>query len=279
MTTASLATRVSSGGAVLDVSTVIDAVGRASFFSDLLRFLNQVCGAEHCAIYRLTQDELSEVGGGSLDGSQTAQERITHYLSRQYWRRDPGMSELHRSSREAGQSIIRADLGQLSSDCRSQIFPHIRDRVMICGHRCQFSYCLSLLRSDRSGPFTGGDLERLGRVEDAIVSAIAKHAEMLSRGPHMALASLTEIESCILGDGRLPRREAEVCARVLYGLSSAGIALDLGIGEETVKTYRIRAYQRLAVGSPRELLMWYLELWSPWAEHALPPMPRSTLAS
>jgi DNA-binding CsgD family transcriptional regulator len=56
-----------------------------------------------------------------------------------------------------------------------------------------------------------------------------------------------------------------VCARVLYGLSSTAIALDLDVGEETVKTYRKRAYQRLAIGSERELLNWYLAQWSRWS--------------
>jgi DNA-binding CsgD family transcriptional regulator len=65
----------------------------------------------------------------------------------------------------------------------------------------------------------------------------------------------------------LPRREAEVCARILYGMSSVGIALDLSVSEETVKTYRKRAYQRLNIGSERELLTWYLARWSRWRGH------------
>ena len=56
-----------------------------------------------------------------------------------------------------------------------------------------------------------------------------------------------------------------MCARILYGLSSVGIALDLTVSEETVKTYRKRAYQRLAIGSERELLTWYLAHWSRWS--------------
>nr|ART90100.1 hypothetical protein [uncultured bacterium] len=35
--------------------------------------------------------------------------------------------------------------------------------------------------------------------------------------------------------------------------------------EETVKTYRKRAYQRLAIGSERELLTWYLARWNRWS--------------
>jgi DNA-binding CsgD family transcriptional regulator len=77
-----------------------------------------------------------------------------------------------------------------------------------------------------------------------------------------ALRSLDVIEKCIAVQAAMPRRESEVCARILYGLSTTGIALDLGVGEETIKTYRKRAYHRLGIGSERELLNWYLHLWS-----------------
>ena len=58
---------------------------------------------------------------------------------------------------------------------------------------------------------------------------------------------------------------------MLYGLSTVGIALDLEIGEESVKTYRKRAYQRLRIGTERELLTWYLALWSTWRGRVFAP--------
>jgi DNA-binding CsgD family transcriptional regulator len=74
---------------------------------------------------------------------------------------------------------------------------------------------------------------------------------------------LNVIEGCLaLSSPRLARREAEVCARILYGMTSLGIALDLGIGEESAMTYRKRAYNRLNIGSQRELLLWYLDQWA-----------------
>lgn len=96
------------------------------------------------------------------------------------------------------------------------------------------------------------------------MAVLGRHADIRQTRPNVAqaLTSLEEIENCIVATGVLPRREAEVSARILYGLSSVGIALDLSVSEETVKTYRKRAYQRLAIGSERELLTWYLARWS-----------------
>ena len=65
----------------------------------------------------------------------------------------------------------------------------------------------------------------------------------------------------MLGATDLSRREGEVCSRI----SMAFVLRDRagsGIGKESVMTYRKRAYHRLGIGSQRELLMWYLALWT-----------------
>lgn len=243
---------------------VIDAVGRQSFMPDLLQFLNQICGAEHCTIFRLEDDEVREFGCGSLDGSQTAHRNLSRYLSMGVWRSDPAIQQA-RELRGVGprHAVIHGDLARFPSAVRSQVYHRMSDRVMVSGGRERADYCLSIVRSERNGRFSDDAIERLSSVADPLQALIAKHAEVLARQPHRALASLEEIEACLLADGQLSVREAQVSARVLYGLSSVGIALDLGIGEETVKTYRSRAYQRLGVGSPRELLVWYLAMWNP----------------
>ncbi|MCL4680097.1 MAG: helix-turn-helix transcriptional regulator [Rhodocyclaceae bacterium] len=51
----------------------------------------------------------------------------------------------------------------------------------------------------------------------------------------------------------LSRRELAVAARVLAGMTSEGIAADLGIGLQSVLTYRKRAYAKLGVCGQREL--------------------------
>ncbi len=78
------------------------------------------------------------------------------------------------------------------------------------------------------------------------------------------LHSLNTIERCLANRTTLPNRELEVCSRILHGLSSTAIAIDLNLCDSTVKTYRKRVYQRLSIGSERELLTWYLSEWSRW---------------
>jgi DNA-binding CsgD family transcriptional regulator len=121
-----------------------------------------------------------------------------------------------------------------------------------------------MLRLGQREVLSDSEIEGLRAIADLLIALIARHVDLSLSRPNLtpALTSLEEIYNCVVAATDLSRREGEVCARILYGLSSCGIALDLGIGKESVMTYRKRAYQRLGIGSQRELLMWYLGLWS-----------------
>ena len=95
---------------------------------------------------------------------------------------------------------------------------------------------------------------------------LAGHSFQQSQFPNPAdaLRSLDVVESCLTAMTDLPRREMEVCARVLLCQTALGISLSLEISEESVRTYRTRAYRRLGIGGVRELWMWYLNLWYRW---------------
>lgn len=243
-------------------SGVIQGMGHSTFLANLFQFLNEICRTDHCVLFKLEQDKFDAIDSGSLDGSQLANDNATRYLQQQYWQQDPAICQARQIMDQGRQSVIRLDINQLPLDFRSQIYAQARDRVVLCGEHHRLGYCLSMVRTGRSAAFSTEEMSRLAEVGETLISVIAKHAEIRFRRPVMALASLEEIETSIKLDGTLSRREAEVCSRIIYGLSSMGISRDLGIGEETVKTYRTRAYQRLDIGSPRELLMWYLSIWS-----------------
>jgi DNA-binding CsgD family transcriptional regulator len=126
---------------------------------------------------------------------------------------------------------------------------------------------IGIALDERLQPVRSTELtQRLAITGKALSAVVRKHLEVargLCRATH-PLGNLPEIEQCLLSCTPLPRREVQVCARILFGVSSPGIAIDLDLRETTVKTYRKRAYQRLAIGSERELLTWYLRSWVQW---------------
>lgn len=246
------------------VTSVISAIGTPDFYREFLSFMHLVTGAEHFTAFQIGHSAPRRIFSLSLDGSDMSIQQSTLYTSGGFWREDPFMIEARRCPSSSEATLLRMDIEELpSGEFRDVLYErvNIRERMMIYGAPLDDKFGLSILRSADKGYLLSSDLGSLRRLTNIILSLIAKHRRLTYQvgGAATTLTSLVEIERTIAS--AFPRREAEVCARILYGLSGAGIALDLGIGEETVMTYRKRAYERLGIGSQRELLMWYLSLW------------------
>lgn len=245
---------------------LIDAIGTEVFGEKLLRLLYEEAGADHCSGFVRTGDRVSRLTSASLDGTDTARLQGTLYLDGQYWRRDTMLADGWEDLAGGAIRVSRVAVADIPDpDLREAVYRHsfICERVMICGARGRTAFGVSVLRSDRQGPFTGRALDRLRSRSDLLLSIVAKHASVAcdARSTAADLTSLERIEARIATSPvKLARREAEVCARILYGLSTAGIALDVGVGSESVATYRKRAYDRLGIATRRELLLWYLLL-------------------
>ena len=257
-----------------DFPALIMSIGEEHFGAQLLSMLHATCGAEHATVFSLTADNLVEVTAASLDGSDTAHRQVGIYLKEGLWRRDPSFAEAKRYLASHSAAIVRTDVEHLSdNDLRNLVYgeTHIQDRLLICSGWGDDVVGLSVLRSVDVGRFTDDDIEAVRSIANTIFALLAKHINLTWHGPSaaVALTSLEEIEECIAqSDQKFPRREAEVCSRIVYGMSTLGIGLELHISSETVMTYRKRAYHRLDIATQRELLLWYLAVWSKWQGRA-----------
>ena len=259
---------------------LVDGMGSDRFGPALASYLHSLCGADHFAAFRLGRDELREVAACCVEPARTARDRVESYVNQGLWKHDPAMTEAQRRIDGAAATIIHVDFSDREyDDLRPRVYPHVRDRILLCGRSANGAFGLSVLRADSHTPFAHEGIEKLAQAAELLLSMLAKHADVCQSRPNVAqaLTTLEEIENCIVATSPLPRREAEVCARILYGLSSVGIALDLAVSEETVKTYRKRAYQRLVIGSERELLTWYLARWGRWSAERFQTVASSAL--
>lgn len=247
----------------------LEATGTDRFGAMLLNHLHEAFGADYCAVFRLGPDAPSELVTGSHDGSTTAHTRVSTYLERQTWEKDPAMVYAQTRLPADQTLLMRVDLSAIKDeDLREAIWPRIRDRVVIAGRSGDAAYSVSILRESRGG-FTSEGIEGIAESAQMLISVLAKHADLTGGATLRAdlsgvISSLPDIQACLATLSPLTRRESEVCARILYGQSTTGIALDLGVGTETVKTHRKLAYRRLGIGSERELLSWYLGLQQRW---------------
>jgi DNA-directed RNA polymerase specialized sigma24 family protein len=214
---------------------------------------------------RYEKDRLIEVGAASVDGTHTSHRQISMYLDSGYWRTDPSIEAAEHLAGSTGISLLKIDTNQLpDNEMRSQLYgwTNVRERLLLWGTSGSARLAFSILRSQQSGRFTDAQIASINSASRALIAVLALHARSTIHRPNpvIALDCLEEIETCVAT--RLPFREAQVCARFLFGWSAPEIADCLHISAETVNTYRKRTYERLAINSRRELMLWYLAVWS-----------------
>lgn len=251
-------------------SNLIESLGTDRFGATFSETMWELAKIEHFAVFHVGDVGPMHVFSGSIDGTASAFQQSSRYIDDKLWRQDPTMVAACGSSRKNDpvpkmQNLKISDLPH--GTLRDVVYAskQISDRYLLCHRTADATIGLSILRSEGQGCFSDREREVLEDWSGLLMSALDRHLKFAASLPDMSISlrSLAEIERTVCAAPEsFPRREAQVCARILYGVSSIGIALDLDIGEETVMTYRKRAYQRLGIGSQRELLMWYLKTWS-----------------
>lgn len=243
---------------------LIDALEADDFGDRLQDFLRSICNADHCAVFRLGRGQVDALTAGSSDATGNAYRRMTRYVGEQHWRRDPALLEAHAHDAASPKLIQRSIDDLRDTFLRDIIYAQIRDRVLVTWRRSENGHALSILRAADSAPFSRGDLDCVQDAAPVLAALLEKRAQVRKSRTVHALASREAIESCLLATTSLPRREIEVCSRILLGVSAVGIGLDLRITEETVRTYRKRIYDRLKISSLTDLLAWYLRQRDAW---------------
>jgi DNA-binding CsgD family transcriptional regulator len=241
---------------------LIEAIGERGFEMQLLALLNRTCGAEHCAIFAIEGACPTELAAASLDGTDAAHVGAGVYVHGQFWKRDPTMAAARRLGGASPANLFRLDIAGLQDqELKDIVYPRIGDRLLLSGPTMAGKLALSVLKSGGGNLFGETEKTALTDVAPLLLPILGKHARVLGHraGLLRALSSLEHIEhliACV--EQRLPRRENQVCARMIFGMSAAGIALDLAISEETVATYRKRIYHRLGISTHRDVLVWYV---------------------
>ncbi|MGE0501652.1 MAG: helix-turn-helix transcriptional regulator [Rhizobiaceae bacterium] len=243
---------------------LIDSIGTESFEEQLSSLLMEAVGAEECRMYKVLDDCVELVR--SRDGVEATGLAASLGTMEDHWIDHPSVAEALAGGMTRRPLLIRIDpsrIDDLRLHDRLSRRARIMDLVMVWGDCGGERYGLTVTRSVKSGAFQEKDIAGIATLARSLISLIAKHAQIIDRmrTPFLGLKSLGHIEEILsMADVKLPRRELEVCSHILYGISIAGIASTLGIAEESVVTYRKRAYQRLGIGSRHELLLWYLSL-------------------
>jgi DNA-binding CsgD family transcriptional regulator len=240
---------------------LIKALGTDPFEDEALHFLSGIAGVEHYSIYRVRCAKPEFLGGASKSGEHPA--RLTG-ANQRYQRT---YAELLRAVDEtdAGIRLVHDPIDSEDDPGLTGALRHynIVDRVMLCGQAEGDFYAATMMRSQAAGMFGGDELAVLTANAELIIAICAKHASIHWDRPRgVKIFQSVEVIEATLREAKwgISVRELQVSARILFGISALGIGIDLGLGEDTVATYRKRLYARLSIGSRHELMQKYLAL-------------------
>src|SRR5262249_52993893 len=106
---------------------------------------------------------------------------------------------------------------------------------------------------ERQHSFGDDVIDRVNESTPLLMAALWRHHQTMSVGKGSGAASSFRVRLKKVAPS-LSERELDVCSLVAGGVTSQGIALELGVGVNTVLTYRKRAYARLRISSQNELM-------------------------
>lgn len=239
------------------IAEIVSSLGSSSFPETLLKTLNQACTLDHLSLVHLEErDRITYVFSASADNVAITRTMQQLYLSI-YYRLDPNKEFLDHFSEERSILIRRMQPQNIQDQEYRKLWYEkmgIVDRLSILTKADKGLYCLNLFRTRE--PFNDQDIRALAEIS-SLLSALTIKQTRLAGSLSSFMTRDTQIETLMQRlekiDNSLTRREKEVCARILLGMSSEGIALDLEIKMQSVLTYRKRAYAKLNISSQNEL--------------------------
>jgi LuxR family transcriptional regulator, activator of tox operons len=243
------ATAACFGGAI---SGLIEAVGLDEFPRRLFGAARAVAGCKHMTAFSFARGEPPRLLLAENVGERAVARKVADRYLSHYWRLDPIRDALADLPETDDVHAIELGVGDIRyadyrADCYTSV--RLRSQLAINQVREQSTIRLNFFRADGFGS------DQRARILDSIdllMPLLWRHEVALRPRPVDLRAEfrrrLAQRDPCLSG------RELDVCMLIAVGLSSQGIALELGISLNTVLTYRKRAYMRLGISSQNELL-------------------------
>lgn len=189
----------------------------------------------------------------SRDGHSAARARA--YCAG-FYREDPIYQVLNNDNPD-GTYAIRVRMDEI----RNPIFrntcyrrPGLGEKLTLAAKSGDEIVAISLFGYEREGGFTQEQVNQLTHFGSMLLPILSLHYRLIGDTARPKRVSAAEMEECVAwAFPELTARETAVCARSILGVTAEGIALDLGIKQTSVLTYRRRAYARLNINSINQL--------------------------
>ncbi|MFM9926020.1 LuxR C-terminal-related transcriptional regulator [Variovorax sp. H27-G14] len=246
--------------ASLALAGVIGCTGQPNFSAKALAELNRALPMCWMSVYKLFPDAPPEsYGGGAFGIADGTRDSWRVYRQGLYSRDCTFLAA--REVADGGDAVVtRWHAREIPLEHRKAIYIRhgLRERVsLVEGDASGGVLAVNLYRGMAQPSFRDDEVDLLCSLAPPLLATVNLHLRLTA-------AQQVEESQCDGSDvvalnpepsalSELPRREREVCQRLLRGWTYDGIAADLGISAGTVKTYRNRAFERMGLHHRNEL--------------------------
>lgn len=236
----------------------VAAIGTARFDSALLAALRGVAAVDHLTLLTYRAEEgLRTLGVSSATSLSVARSLTRDYVA-QHHVHDPNFAELQRRTRSRRIVVRRHDFSRLrhkAYQARFYTTVGIVDKISFLWRSGVDAFYLNLYRTVRSGRYSMQEVRELSSLARLVVSLVRLHAGRLDLASALSGERGTGLVHRLVDllHPGLTKRERSVLSRILTGMPTEGIALELGIFPSSVITFRRRAYVKLGIATQAEL--------------------------
>ncbi len=237
------------------MAEVIGAIGHPEFNAKLFAKARRFIGAEYLtAFFSQPNARPRALIAEDVGNSGAARFLSERYISR-YWKLDPANDPallLGQGSHPWALRLRSQDISSAAYRNECYLAIHLAERFSLVDTRPAGTLRLDFYRG-RKERFTNGVADKLSESANLLMSVLWRHYEACCTDDRGNVASRFR-DRLRMSASKLSPRELDVCTLVASGVTSEGIALELGISLNTVLTYRKRAYARLNISSQNELM-------------------------
>jgi DNA-binding CsgD family transcriptional regulator len=229
----------------LAIAGLIGSIGDAAFGLHGIAHLNRLLRLSWWTVYRLFDDAPpSLLAGGHLDAEDCVADSFGAYRAGLY-REDMAFVMAREHVRRDGTPVMTyLHAREMRREHRARIYTRhgLSERLSVLGPDAAGAMlAVNLYRRIDQPLVSDEERDRFHQVGSLLLACVARH---LALRPVAQQRGVLDV---------LPRREREVCDRLLRGWTHDGVAVDLKLSPTTVKTYRDRAFERLGIHHRHEL--------------------------
>lgn len=244
--------------AALFFAETIEAIGTPRFNERLIAAINHLARADYLNVFVYSPREgMSQISVASLLGDAAARS-LTRAYTEGYYKFDPNFSDMATPRRSRKVIVRRLNLDACTSEeYKRKFFGQSRliDKIALIWYADHSSYNLNMYRLRGSPTYSRDDMELVTRYARFLVSIVRQHCQHFNVQKDLRAGRMLSFVQRIanIAERPLTPRERDVIGRIALGARAEAIALDLGIGFESVVSHRKRAYAKLGITSQSEL--------------------------